>query len=180
MGAQALARGRGRSVMRAPAGHTVVLVLAFLSSTVLAQRLGPRVTRDGVSVRFLAGAEIQDIDLDGAPATVQRVGDVAVRLVRGEAYRGYARGQSSSARVCGRPATRLVLDVPAVEAIPGFIDDQGRYSHGPPSITPARLEISLRFEHRGRPFLVTWVVPPSRRARHRATEQAFFASIRCE
>lgn len=156
-------------------------VVLFASvSTASGQRLGPRVEREGVSVRFVR-PEVNDVASTDWRATVQGLEgtSVVLALQRGEGYRNYDQGRRTPTRVCGRAATKIVLQVPRVEAIPGFIGEDGSYSHGPPSITEAHVHVGLLFEHGGVPFLVLYRVDAAHRQRHRALERAFLSSVRC-
>jgi len=143
--------------------------------------LGERVERDGVSVAFVAGAEVRDVASDTWRATVQRVreGEVVVRVSRSEQYRGQRdAGARSRVRACGHDAERVVIESAESRAEPLFIED-GNVEHGPESVTPATTEVRVELEHRGLPVWISWSVRRDRRARYLASEDAFFRSIRC-
>ncbi len=145
------------------------------------QPSGARVERDGVSVEFLRGSEVSDVASDTWRAAVQaaRGGEVVLRLSRSEEHRGRRDpGVRRRVRVCDRDADQVLIELPEQRATPGFFRD-GQYVHGPESVTPARTEVRVEFEHRGLPVWVSWTVRRDARERHSASEAAVFRSIRC-
>ena len=146
--------------------------------------LGPAVVREGVSVRFPAGAEQSEITAPDWRATVARLdGGAAMARLNRDGPVGDIVGatitERGSVTVCGRPAQRLVVRIPALHAIPTFVDDEGVVSHGKPDPSPDIIETRLVFTVGKVRASVEWSVEASRRHHYRRAERAFLASIRC-
>lgn len=158
----------------------LVVLVPMLAAPAYAQDLSARVERDGVSVRFFAGAEVRDVDSDGWRATVQGLGDIVLGLVRAPRDWDHdPRETLTHLRVCGAPAERREIHRQRSEARGSYLDANGTVQHLPPYVQAAQVEVQLVFARAGQYFMLRWVVPSGQRERARAREQAFFRSLRC-
>jgi hypothetical protein len=80
--------------------------------------------------------------------------------------------------VCGRTARRVEVEIADFTAFPSSLVD-GVVVHGSPTRRPARIEIRIELELDGLEVRVVWDVERRRRARFRALERAFLASVTC-
>ena len=88
-------------------------------------------------------------------------------------------GPESAVTLCGRPATRQEVSVPAQQATGVVQADSGEIGHLHSS-TPPEVHVALAgTAASGTPFVVTWRVVAERRDSLRADEAHFLSSIRC-
>lgn len=160
----------------------IIALIALIGVPASAQR-DEILTRDGIEFSVPAGAEIVDRrDVGGRETYVRLEGaDLFVRVIRGGDYSAAPADQpATSTTMCGRPALRFEITIPALDAIGSRLDEHGIVEHLPPTHQPARVEVIVAFTLAdGTPARLDWSVRADRRERYRARERAFFRSIRC-
>jgi len=153
----------------------LVLFALSTSSAVAAQdaSLGDPITLHGVEVRGWTRQHG-----DRPLSRIQSRHGVRIALVPGR-LAGAAHGARTTVRVCDADADRTEVVVPAVPSV------RVQIHHGAPSehlITPDRPRttyVTIEIPRAAEWVSVEWSVPTAQRARWRALEDAFFASIRC-
>jgi hypothetical protein len=144
----------------------------------------------GLSIDFVDGPQISEGDGEDQHFVLQNHDAVLAAVRIGTAMnltwwrasfgqRELAFGAESALTVCGRPATRQEVTVPAETATGLVPAPDGSIGHIT-NETPTEIHVAVAgTTTAGTPFIATWVVVADRRAARRADEDHFFASIRC-
>jgi hypothetical protein len=158
--------------------RVLVLISMLMASVASAQvpTLGAPITLHGVSVSGFAA-----VGERGAGRRTQSRQSTRIAIFAGHASRGRAH---TTFHVCGLDAVRSIVSVARMPSSRVQIrpDDPSAHLVVPERAarTYVRVEIPRTIEGRDRLVIVEWSVDTARRDALRATEDAFFASIRCD
>lgn len=148
------------------------------------------VAAHGITVEFVDGSPVSEGDASEQHFVLQRSEGVLAAVRIGAAMtlawwrtnfgeRRLAFSPESATTLCGRPAVRQEVTVPA-ETATGLVPSPSGIGHFEQR-TPAEVHVAVAgATAKGTAFVATWVVAESERAARRNDEDHFFASIRCD
>ena len=155
----------------------IALVLFVLSSSFVAAAqdasLGDPITLHGVEVRGWTRRHA-----DRAPSRIQTRHGVRIALVPGR-LAGAGRGARATVRVCDVDAIRTETETAAMPSVRVQIPNHGPSAHLVTPERPRTTYVTIEIPRAARWVSVEWSVATAQRARWRALEDEFFASIRC-
>jgi hypothetical protein len=162
-----------RSVVVARIALVVFVLSASLVAAAQDASLGDPITLHGVEVRGWTRQHG-----DRTPSRTQSRHGVRIALVPGR-LAGAAHGARTTVRVCGVDAIRTETETAAMPSVRVQIPNHGPSAHLVTPDRPRTTYVTIEIPRGTRWVSVEWSVPTAQRARWRALEEAFFASIRC-